>query len=101
MSRNAKFYHASVSLLPEGTTLHCDSGRVYMSKDTLDAHDWAHLLGNPYLYLVEPNGPVEKRYQKDALGDWEYLTDSATVVRYLGKVDDSRTEYCDGCLPWV
>ena len=95
---DTRYYHAShVRKLPKGTLLKGERG-VFMSQDLIDAHDWAHLLGNHYVYQVQPRGNVEKRYQKDALGEYEWVADEAEVVAFVAEVTANFEEYCDGCF---
>lgn len=101
-TRMFRGYHASHADLPPGTILNpgegCAGTWVYLSRDLFDAHDWAHLLGNIHVYEVETNAPVEKRRQKDALSEYEWLTETARIVRKIGTVRTDNSDYCDGCL---
>ena len=99
------YYHASAHDLPVGTVLKPQRDEpsmpgkphgVFLSRDLDTAHDWAHLLGNHHVYEVTAP-ETQRRRQKDALGDYEWIAPHATITRKVGEIEPSM-DYCDGCL---
>lgn len=76
----------------------CAGHFVYMTESLKDAHYWAHLLGSAHVYEVQTDLPVTKLRQESALSGYEWVTDSASVVRKVGMITKKDSGYCDGCL---